>query len=201
MGLLLAAAVAAPVEAADAPPASAPTPEAQLNDLVAEYTIRFQFGTVTQALPVAERALAMAEQILGPDHERVAQILNDLGYFHQSEKNYAKALPLHQRALKIREKVFHGEGPAVVQSLMNLAKSYAGKKQYSHAQPLFERALAITEKNVQPTDRFLIGILEPYAATLRARRDTKAAYQVEMRIKQIHAAQPGAVTSIDDVLR
>ena len=57
-------------------------------------------------------------------------------------------------------------------------------------------------RSVSPMDRFLLGILEPYAATLRGRRHTKAAHQVEVRIAHIKAAQPGAAKpSIDDVLK
>ena len=201
--LALCVAFARPVHAADQtqPSALNPTPEAQVNDLIAEYTIRYQFNNAAQAIPVAEKALALAEQLMGPESAKVAQILNDLGYFHQLERHFTKAQQLHQRALKIRERL-HGNGAELVQSLVNLGKAYAGNRKFGLAQPLYERALAIAEKNVQPNDLFLVGILTPYAATLRGRRDTKAAYQVEMRIKQIHAAQPGAAKpSIGDVLK
>ena len=196
---------ATPPEPQPHPPAQeakpAPLPEAQLNDLVAEYTIRYQFDTVAKAIPVAERALALAEQILGPNDPRVAQVLNDLGFFHQKQNEPDKAQPLHERALKIREAAFKGEGAEVVQSLVNLAKVHAAKTRYSRAQPLFERALVIAEKNVPPTDRFLLRILEPYAETLQARRNAKAAEQITIRIRNIRAAQSGAAApSINEIL-
>ena len=196
---------ATPPEPQPQPPAqeakSTPTPEAQLNDLVAEYTIRYQFDTAAKAIPVAERALALAEQILGPNDPRVAQVLNDLGFFHQKQNEPDKAQPLHERALKIREAAFKEEGAEVVQSLVNLAKVHVTKKRYGRAQPLFERALTIAEKNVPPTDRFLLRILEPYAATLAARRNMKAAEKIKTRIREIQAAQPGATApSINEIL-
>lgn len=198
----------APLQAEEAaqPPAPEskpePTPEAKLNDLVAEYTIRYQFGTVNEAIPVAEKALALAEQTLGPDHERVAQVLNDLGHFYLKLHEPDKALKRHERALKIREQVFHGDGAEVIQSLVNVGKSHAARGRHGQAQPLFERALAIAERNVQPKDLFLLRILEPYAITLNARRATKAAGAIEIRIREIRAAQPPETTpSINEVLR
>lgn len=190
-----------PLQAEEAVPPE-PSLEVQLNDLVAEYTIRSQFGTIEEAIPVAERALAMAEQGLGPEHERVAQVLNDLGYFHQKRNDPDAAKPLHERALKIREKVFHGDGAAVIQSLVNLGKVHAAKRKYGQAQPFYERALAIAERNVQPTDPFLLRILEPYAITLNGRRDTKGAGKIAIRIREILAAQPASTTpTINEVLR
>ncbi|MBI4342601.1 MAG: tetratricopeptide repeat protein [Candidatus Omnitrophica bacterium] len=199
--LLLAMGLALPASAEDA---AAPTPEAKLNELTAEYTIRYQFSGAAQAIPVAQQALAVAEEAFGPDHERVAQVLNDLGHLHQAQHELEQAGQLHERALKIRERVFNSDGPAVVQSLVNLAKVHTARKRYTEAQPLFERALAIAERHVPPTDPFLIGALEPYADVLRRRRNTKAAKAVQDRIKEIRAAQrekAGQGTSINDVLR
>ena len=179
-----------------------PTPEAKLNDLVAEYTIRYQFSSVKEAIPVAERALAAAEQLYGPHHERVAQALNDLGHFYQKQQAWDKAQALHERALKIRETVFNGDGAEVIQSLINLGKVHMARKRFGYAQGLFERALQIAERHVQPMDRFLLRILEPYAATLVAQRNTKAAAAVQSHIRAIHAAQPNAKPpSINEVLR
>lgn len=181
-----------------------PSPEAKLNELIVEYTMRYQLGSAQQAIPVAEQALAVAEQAFGPDHERVAQVLNDLGHLHQIQGELEQAGQLHERALKIRERLFNGDGAEIVQSLANLAKVYVARKRYANAQPLLERALAIAERHVQPTDPFLIGILESYAAALRGRRNTNAAAAVEARIRDIRAAQPkkpGASPSINEVLR
>ena len=201
--LLIAMGLALPVYAEEAKEAAEPTPEAKLNDLAVEYTLRYQFSGPAKAIPVAEQALAFAEQAFGPEHERVAQVLNDLGHLYQAQGDAAKALGFHERALKIREQLFAGDGPSVVQSLVNLAKAYAAQHRDADAQPLFKRALTIAERHVQPTDPFLLGILGPYADSLRRSGKREAAEAVEARIAGIKTTESGAekTPSISEVLQ
>ena len=182
--LLLLGALGPPVYGEEAAEVSA---EARLNDLTAEYTMRYQFGPTEKAIPVAEQALAVAEEAYGPDHEQVAQVLNDLGHLCLLQKDAARAEGLHGRALRIRERVFNNDGPAVVQSINNLAKVYMAQGRYAEAQTFFERSLAITERHVPPTSPALIAALEPYAAALRHNGKADAAEAIEVRIRAIRA--------------
>ena len=181
---LVAAGVALPAwaEEAGAPAVG----EARVNELTVEYTMRYQFGGPAQAIPVAEQALAAAEAAFGPDHERVAQVLNDLGHLYQQPQgDLERAEHLHERALEIRERLFGGDGAEVVQSLNNLAKVHVAQGRYAQAQARSEQALAVAERHVSPTDPFLIGVLEPYAAALRGGGKLEAAEAVEARIEAI----------------
>ena len=199
--LLLAMGLALPVRAEEA---ATPPPEAKLNDLTVGYTMAYQLGSAEQAILVAEQALAVAEEAFGPDDERVAQVLNDLGRLHQVQKELEPAEQLHERALKIRERLFNGDGPAVVQSLNNLAKTHAAQGHYPQAQALFERSLTIAQRRVSSDDPFLLSMLEPYAAALRGGGKLEAAKTVEARVTEIRAAQAGKteqVPSVDEVLR
>ncbi|MCI0599607.1 MAG: tetratricopeptide repeat protein [Beijerinckiaceae bacterium] len=64
-----------------------------------------------QARPLQERALAITETALGPEHPDTAASLNNLAALLSSHGNYASARPLQERALAICEKVLGAEHP------------------------------------------------------------------------------------------
>ncbi|MEN9215954.1 MAG: tetratricopeptide repeat protein, partial [Gloeomargarita sp. HHBFW_bins_162] len=55
-------------------------------------------GRYSEAIPLAQRSLAILEKALGPDHPDVATSLNNLAGLYESQGNYAQALPLRQRS-------------------------------------------------------------------------------------------------------
>jgi tetratricopeptide (TPR) repeat protein len=71
-----------------------------LND--AGYYLRVS-AQYEQAEPLYQRALAICEQRLGPDHPNTAQSLNNLAALYDSQGKYEQAEPLYQRALAICE--------------------------------------------------------------------------------------------------
>ena len=122
-----------------------------------------------QAIPLYERALAIRERALGPDHPDVATTLDSLGRLHQDlgqalerhgliilsqeyqKEEYSKALSLYQRALAIRQQALFPNHPNVATSLTNLAKLYEqsdslGRALQKDALPFYEQALAILEQ-------------------------------------------------------
>ena len=184
--LLLAWAIQGSVQAEE--PTSASSPDAQVNDLTVAYTLSYRAGQIDQAIKTAEDALSHAERVFGPEDERVAQVLNDLGYLYQAQHTFDRAEACHHRALVIRERVFNKDGPAVVQSLDNLAKVYQDEGRSEEAGPLYERALAIVERHLSPDDPRLSDILDYYARALRNCGKAKAAEDVEARIKARHSS-------------
>jgi tetratricopeptide (TPR) repeat protein len=103
-------------------------------------------GQYAAAIPLAERALAIREKVLGQEHPLVATSLNNLANLYQDMGNYQKVEPLFQRSLAIREKVLGQEHPDVASSLNNLAVLYKEMGNYQKAEPLYQRSLAIREK-------------------------------------------------------
>jgi tetratricopeptide (TPR) repeat protein len=103
-------------------------------------------GRYTDAKPLYERALAIREKALDPEHPDVATSLNNLAGLYYNQGQYAKAEPLYQRALAIREKALGPEHPDVATSLNDLAGLYEARVQYAKAEPLYQRALAIRER-------------------------------------------------------
>src|SRR5262249_4130709 len=85
------------------PPTSQPALDeaSRLDKLVEKLYSEGKFG---EAVPPAERALAIREQALGPMHPDVAHSLHALAELYQAQGAYPKAEPLYVRALAIREK-------------------------------------------------------------------------------------------------
>jgi len=107
-------------------------------------------GQYAQALPLYQRALAIREKALGPDHPSTGTSLNNLAGLYRAMGQYAQALPLYQRALAIREKALGPDHPSTGTSLNNLAGLYESMGQYAQALPLYARALTIADRAGHP---------------------------------------------------
>jgi tetratricopeptide (TPR) repeat protein len=64
----------------------------------------YQAGKFSEAMPLAQRALAIWEKALGPDHPDVATSLNNLAKIYRRQGRYTDAEPLNRRALAISRK-------------------------------------------------------------------------------------------------
>jgi tetratricopeptide (TPR) repeat protein len=147
----------------------------------------YERGRYTDAKPLYDRALAIREKALGPEHPDVATSLNNLAALYDNQGQYGKAEPLYQRALAIREKALGPEHPDVANSLNNLAMLYGNQGQYGKAEPLYQRALAIREKALGPEHPDVATYLENYALCLRATNRSQEAELLESRAKAIRA--------------
>ena len=58
----------------------------------------YRAGNYDRAVVVAQKALQVAEQNVGPDHPDVATSLNNLAFLHQTRGDYDAAEPLYARA-------------------------------------------------------------------------------------------------------
>ena len=107
-------------------------------------------GDLAAARPLYERALAIREKALGPEHPDTATSLNNLAVLLQDQGDLAAARPLYERALAIGEKALGPEHPDTATSLNNLALLLQEQGDLAAARPLYERALAIREKALGP---------------------------------------------------
>ena len=125
-----------------------------------QVTQLYNQGHYSEAIPLAQRALAIREKALGPDHPDVAASLNNLAVLYRVQGRYAEAEPLFKRALAIKEKAFGPDHPDVALSLNNLALLYQNQGRYADAEPLYKRALAIKEKILGPNHPDVAAIAE-----------------------------------------
>jgi CHAT domain-containing protein/Tfp pilus assembly protein PilF len=137
----------------------------RLNKLVEKLYSEGKFG---EAVPIAERALALREKVLGPMHPGVAESLNDLAVLYLAQGAHAKAEPLLVRALDIREQALGPMHPDVANSLNNLALLYQAQGAYARAEPLLVRALDIREQALGPMHPDVAGSLNNLAALYQA---------------------------------
>jgi tetratricopeptide (TPR) repeat protein len=97
-----------------------------------------------------ERALAIRQQALGPEHPLTATSLHHLARLLRDQGDLAGSQALFERALAIRERVLGREHRATAATINNLASLMQARGNLRGALPLFERALAICETTLGP---------------------------------------------------
>jgi tetratricopeptide (TPR) repeat protein len=113
------------------------------NKLSLETIKLYREGRYSKATLVAEQALTVAKENVGPEHPDVATSLINLALLYYTQGHYAKAEPLYKRALEIREKALGPDHPNVATSLNNLAHLYRATKRNKEASGLDKRAKQI----------------------------------------------------------
>ena len=101
-------------------PTAPQCPASYLLDRLGSYR-QGALGAYASARPLFERALAIREKALGPDHPDTAASLNNLAVLLQAQGDLAAARPLYERALAICEKALGPDHPDTATSLNNLA--------------------------------------------------------------------------------
>ncbi|XWK87591.1 MAG: tetratricopeptide repeat protein [Phormidium sp.] len=147
----------------------------------------YQQGKYSEAIPLAERIIAIFEKALGTEHPEITTFLNLLAILHQQQSNYAQAEPLYQRSLAISEKALGSQHPDVATILNNLAEMYRQMGNYTKAEPLYQRSLAIWEKALSPEHPNVAASLNNLAELYRQMGDyTKAEplYQRSLAIRE-----------------
>jgi CHAT domain-containing protein/tetratricopeptide (TPR) repeat protein len=99
-----------------------------------------------EALPLAERYVALARQRHGEDHAEFGTAITWMGRILGAQQRYAEAEPVFQRSIAVREKALGTEHPDVGISLNYLASVYRGQGRYAEAEPLLQRSLAMKQK-------------------------------------------------------
>ncbi len=133
-------------------PKGAETSASFLLDRLATYR-QGALAAYAVARPLFERALAISEKALGPEHPTTAASLNNLANLLRYQGDLAGARPLYERAVAIDEKVYGSEHPEVATDLNNLAVLLWAHGDLAGARPLCERAPAIREKALARASR------------------------------------------------
>jgi tetratricopeptide (TPR) repeat protein len=123
-------------------------------------------GRHQHALRLQQRARAITEAALGPDHPTTATVLGNTASTLDALGRHAEALPLKQRALAITEAALGADHPDTGLRLDNLAHTLWLLGQPTDALPLQERAAAITEAALGPDHPDIAFRLNNLAATL-----------------------------------
>jgi tetratricopeptide (TPR) repeat protein len=102
-----------------------------------------------------ERALAIREKSLGPQHPDTIETIETLANLYNWHDDHAHADPLLRRLLAIREKALGPDNPDVADTLGSLAIRAKEQGKYRDAESLLRRAVAIQEKaaRAKPDDK------------------------------------------------
>ncbi|MBD2425979.1 tetratricopeptide repeat protein [Phormidium sp. FACHB-1136] len=103
-------------------------------------------GEYALADPLLQKALDLRRNLLGDEHEDIADSLNSAARSHELQGRYSEAEPLYQQALAMYQRLFGDEHPDVATSLNNLAVLYQKQGRYGEAEPLFQDALAMRKR-------------------------------------------------------
>src|SRR5215469_4516101 len=110
----------------------------------------FEEGKYQQAIPIAEKLLAIREKELGLEHLDTASSLNSLATLYLQIGDYAKAEPLLLQLLQVVTKILGPEDAKVAITLNRLGLLYDHMGTYTKAEPFFQRALEIWNKLPAP---------------------------------------------------
>lgn len=163
-----------------------------------------QKGKYDEALPLAERALAMRETLLGTEHSAVADSLHLVAVIDDDKHDYAKAEPLNRRALAIRENALGPDHPDVARSLFNLAWLSKMKQDFSQAESLYRRALSIQERALGAEHTGVAGTLNDLALLYSDTGDVDQAILINQRVlsireKALDANAPGVALALNNL--
>jgi tetratricopeptide (TPR) repeat protein/MinD-like ATPase involved in chromosome partitioning or flagellar assembly len=150
-----------------------------------------RIGDYASARALYKRALAIREQVLGPEHPDTVTTMNNLAGLLQSQGDYAAARVLYVRALAIREVALGPRHATTATSLNNLAELLRSQGDYAAARPLLERALVIRERALGPQHPDTAQSLNNLAALLKDQGDYAAARPLYARALAIREAALG----------
>jgi CHAT domain-containing protein/Flp pilus assembly protein TadD len=164
----------------------------------------YKAGKYHEAIPLAERALAIREEVLGKDHPVVAGSLMTLALLYQTKGDFAKAESLYVRVLAIAGKELGVDHPRVADLLNNLALLYLEKGDVAKAEPLLVRALSIREKVLGIDHPDVASSLNHLAELYRRKGDYAKAEPLLVRAlaineKALGADHPDVAMSLNDL--
>ncbi|HWN10510.1 MAG TPA: CHAT domain-containing tetratricopeptide repeat protein [Pyrinomonadaceae bacterium] len=109
-------------------------------------------GEYAKAEASYQRAHAINEKTLGPEHPQTALSLKGLATVYTYKDDFGKARPLFQQAVEITEKSVGAEHPKVAAGLSNRGTFHSKVGDLMQAERDLQRALAIAEKTLDPDD-------------------------------------------------
>jgi tetratricopeptide (TPR) repeat protein len=108
-------------------------------------------GQLETALPLAIRAVELAEQDGHPEYPVLSDSLHNLAEVHHRQYRHAKAEPLYKRALDIQERAGAKEYPEISRELDGLGKQYFMQRKFAAAEEMYRRSLSIKQQSL-PAD-------------------------------------------------
>jgi CHAT domain-containing protein len=120
----------------------------QQKALFAQISKLYAQGKYQEAIPLAEKLIALTKRAKGDEDHDTAISLRNLASLYDSLGDHDKAEPLLKEALAINQKVLGPEHPYTAESLYDLGKMYEDMGDFDKAELMYKKSLAIYEKFV-----------------------------------------------------
>ena len=118
-----------------------------LNTLALYHRARKDFHATE---PLQQRAMAIAEKTLGPEHPDLAANLTNLALLYKNTGRFAEAEPLLTHAIAILDKIGGPKHPNLCCRSRQPCSALPGHRPLPPGLPLADRAIAIAEKTFGP---------------------------------------------------
>jgi tetratricopeptide (TPR) repeat protein len=142
-----------------------------------------------EAIELGNKALAIREKALGPDHLSVLTTVKFVAELHEHKGDYKGALPLRERSAATTEKDKGPDAFETAVALDDLARVCSRSGDHDRALKLLERALAIHRKRRGPRDMMSTIVLSEIGSALLDKRDFDAAEARLAELLQIYEAE------------
>lgn len=108
-------------------------------------TIYRRLGHLARAQPLLEGALEVRRQLLGGEHAKVAESLNELAILHESKAEWQRAETYYREALALRRRVFGDRSLEVADTLDDYSVLLINLSEFARAQEALLEARSILE--------------------------------------------------------
>lgn len=160
-----------------------------------------EHGKFSEALPLAQEVVQVAQATYGQDDRHVALSLNELGLVFENLEKFPDAEAALRQAESINEKLYGLQSNETASNLNNLADLYRVEGRYADAEKLFQQALSIHEKLLDPNDPELAVNVTNLAVVYAAEGKYAAAEPLYLRAIAIDEKAKGpedASVALDD---
>jgi eukaryotic-like serine/threonine-protein kinase len=104
-------------------------------------------GDYAPAQVAGERALALAQAALGPDHPTTASYLVQLANLALARGELDASRSLYERAIAMQVEALGPEHPAIGDTLQNLGNTYIKSGEFALARTIFQQALELLQRS------------------------------------------------------
>lgn len=130
--------------------------------------------------------LSVLEEIVGPDHPNVADVVTDLAGLVAAQGQLEEADALYRRALAIEERGTDDDAQKQTITLLNhLIELSTAQHRQQDAKPLYTQLLTLLERRFGAKHEELIPVLERYAQCLETLDDSAGAQAARARADRI----------------
>lgn len=143
-------------------------------------------GRLQQADELLQQALQQGEVHFGPQHRRLAIVLNGLDKLNRKRGNYDQAIVYGERLVRVLEAGSASSNDSLLVAKNNLALAYGGAGQFGQEQEIHREIIAIKRSLSAPLGYETLGIsLKNLASSLHRSGDYEEALEVLAESKRL----------------